>query len=171
MQPHAWDVAEDECSVFAQARVENGQGEVMYDQRLFNQEAGMDSGLAADDAYNIYDSRLFADRGSNLYRHRQDRDDDQYGGRAGEEGARKFKPDKVCKGPLDQCLCGFSGVILTYCPVCLEGQQREPKLCLRNRALVVHRSSLDSIDCLRVSLRLMDANWRDANMYQVIFTG
>lgn len=93
--------------------MENGQGEVMYDQRLFNQEAGMDSGLAADDAYNIYDSRLFADRGSNLYKHRQDRDDDQYGGRGEEEGGRRFKPDKVCVSPLHFCLNNFGVLLFT----------------------------------------------------------
>eukprot|EP00850_Spirogloea_muscicola_P018416 SM000168S02615 [mRNA] locus=s168:225750:226277:+ [translate_table: standard] len=37
-----------------------GGGEAMYDQRLFNQEQGMESGFAADDAYNVYDKGLFA---------------------------------------------------------------------------------------------------------------
>ncbi|GAB4828387.1 hypothetical protein Ancab_035385 [Ancistrocladus abbreviatus] len=31
------------------------RGEVMYDQRLFNQEKGMDSGFATDDQHNVYD--------------------------------------------------------------------------------------------------------------------
>ncbi len=43
-------------------------GEVMYDQRLFNQEQGMGSGLASDDTYNLYDKALFADRGTGLFR-------------------------------------------------------------------------------------------------------
>lgn len=37
-------------------------GEVQYDQRLFNQEQGLGSGFAADDAYGVYDKALFADR-------------------------------------------------------------------------------------------------------------
>lgn len=39
-----------------------GAGEVMYDQRLFNQEQGMASGFGADDGYNAYDKPLFVDR-------------------------------------------------------------------------------------------------------------
>lgn len=68
------------------------QGEVMYDQRLFNQEGGMDSGLAQEDTYNLYDKPLYAERGSNQYRPKGAEEDD-----AGE--ARTFRPDK-----------GFSGV-------------------------------------------------------------
>jgi hypothetical protein len=37
-------------------------GEVQYDQRLFNQDQGLGSGFAADDAYGVYDKALFADR-------------------------------------------------------------------------------------------------------------
>lgn len=37
-------------------------GEVMYDQRLFNQDQGMGTGFGADDAYGVYDKQLFADR-------------------------------------------------------------------------------------------------------------
>lgn len=68
-------------------------GETMYDQRLFNQEGGMASGLATDDTYNLYDKALFADRGNNLYKPRTNTDDD-----AGEADGktRTFKPDKVC---------------------------------------------------------------------------
>lgn len=65
----------------------------MYDQRLFNQEGGMASGLAADDTYNLYDKNLWTDRGSNLYKPRN-ADADEDGGGA-EEGSRHFKPDKV----------------------------------------------------------------------------
>ena len=80
-----------------QANVRAG-GEAMYDQRLFNQEGGMASGLASEDAYNLYDKPLFADRGSNLYRPKAAQDDELYGGSAaGAEGVRteKFRPDKV----------------------------------------------------------------------------
>ena len=51
----------------------------MYDQRLFNQEGGMASGLASEDTYNLYDKALFADRGNNLYKPRTTADDDEAG--------------------------------------------------------------------------------------------
>lgn len=34
----------------------------MFDQRLFNQTSGLDSGFGHDDDYNLYDKPLFADR-------------------------------------------------------------------------------------------------------------
>lgn len=79
-------------------------GEVMYDQRLFNQEKGMDSGLAGDDQYNIYDKGLFTAQPtlSTLYRPKKDADTDMYGG--AEEQLEKvmkterFKPDKAFTG-------------------------------------------------------------------------
>ncbi|KAK9865996.1 hypothetical protein WJX84_009910 [Apatococcus fuscideae] len=73
-----------------------GGGEAMYDQRLFNQDQGMGSGLAADDTYNMYDKPLFADRGNGLYKPRAAADEDDSGN---DPAARSFKPDK-----------GFAGV-------------------------------------------------------------
>ncbi len=58
-----------------QAKV-TGTGEAMYDQRLFNQEGGMGHGLATDDAYNLYDKPLFADRGTGLHRAKAAADDE-----------------------------------------------------------------------------------------------
>ncbi|XP_047978350.1 SNW/SKI-interacting protein A-like [Salvia hispanica] len=59
-------------------------GEVMYDQRLFNQEKGMDSGFGSgtDDAYNIYDKGLFTAQSAltTLFKPKKDRDDEMYGG-------------------------------------------------------------------------------------------
>ncbi|XVF63128.1 hypothetical protein PTKIN_Ptkin09bG0064100 [Pterospermum kingtungense] len=79
-------------------------GEVMYDQRLFNQEKGMDSGFATDDQYNIYDKGLFTAQPtlSTLYRPKKDMDSDMYGG-ADEQLDRimkteRFKPDKGFSG-------------------------------------------------------------------------
>lgn len=66
----------------------------MYDQRLFNQEGGMGSGLNTEDTYNIYDKALFADRGSNLYRPRAGAAEEDDGA-AADERVRAFKPDKV----------------------------------------------------------------------------
>ncbi|CAH2048144.1 unnamed protein product [Thlaspi arvense] len=55
--------------------------EVMYDQRLFNQEKGINSGFATDDQYNVYDKRLFAGQPtlSTLYKPKKDMDDEMYG--------------------------------------------------------------------------------------------
>lgn len=73
-----------------------GTGEAMYDQRLFNQDGGMGHGLSTDDAYNLYDKQLFADRSSTgLHRAKAAADDE--GG--DEDEGRRFKPDK-----------GFAGV-------------------------------------------------------------
>jgi SNW domain-containing protein 1 len=55
-------------------------GEAMYDSRLFNQSAGMDSGFGADDDYSTYSKPLFEARSeaTSIYRPRQD-DSDIYG--------------------------------------------------------------------------------------------
>lgn len=79
-------------------------GEVMYDQRLFNQEKGMDSGFATDDQSNVYDKGLFTAQPtlSTLYRPKKDADDEMYGGADEQlEKIRKterFKPDKGFTG-------------------------------------------------------------------------
>ncbi|CAK9153140.1 unnamed protein product [Ilex paraguariensis] len=79
-------------------------GEVMYDQRLFNQEKGMDSGFATADQYNVYDKGLFTAQPtlSTLYRPKKDVDNDMYGG-ADEQMEKimktdRFKPDKAFVG-------------------------------------------------------------------------
>ncbi|KAH7547628.1 hypothetical protein FEM48_Zijuj01G0330000 [Ziziphus jujuba var. spinosa] len=79
-------------------------GEVMYDQRLFNQEKGMESGFAADDQYNVYDKGLFTAQPtlSTLYRPKKDVDTEMYGG-ADEQMEKilktdRFKPDKGFTG-------------------------------------------------------------------------
>lgn len=81
-----------------------GRGEVMYDQRLFNQDKGMESGFSADDQYNIYDKGLFTAQPtlSTLYRPKKDADADVYGG-ADEQLEKimktdRFKPDKAFTG-------------------------------------------------------------------------
>lgn len=58
----------------------------------------MDSGLAADDQYNLYDKALFADRGSNLYRPNKGADTELHGGEGADEAdirTERFKPTKV----------------------------------------------------------------------------
>lgn len=79
-------------------------GEVMYDQRLFNQEKGMESGFVTDDQYNVYDRGLFTAQPtlSTLYRPKKDVDTEIYGG-ADEHMEKilktdRFKPDKGFTG-------------------------------------------------------------------------
>ncbi|KAK9705922.1 hypothetical protein RND81_07G092300 [Saponaria officinalis] len=86
------------------ASVGAGRGEVMYDQRLFNQEKGMDSGFATDDQYNVYDKGLFTAQAtlSTLYQPKKDVDSDVYGG-ADEQlekikSTERFKPDRAFTG-------------------------------------------------------------------------
>ncbi|CAA7396155.1 unnamed protein product [Spirodela intermedia] len=87
---------------------EGRAGEVMYDQRLFNQDKGMDSGFATDDQYNVYDKHLFTAQPtlSTLYRPKKDADGDMYGG-ADEQlekvlKTERFKPDKAFSGTSDK---------------------------------------------------------------------
>ncbi|CAI0459725.1 unnamed protein product [Linum tenue] len=81
-----------------------GGGEVMYDQRLFNQEKGLDSGFATDDQYNVYDKGLFTAQPtlSTLYKPSKDVVGEMYGG-ADEQldkikKTERFKPDKAFTG-------------------------------------------------------------------------
>jgi SNW domain-containing protein 1 len=77
-------------------------GEAMYDSRLFNQSAGMDSGFGADDEYSTYSKPLFErTEASSIYRPKRD-DSDIYGDvdsqMAKLSDTSKFKPDKGFKG-------------------------------------------------------------------------
>ncbi|XP_057759641.1 SNW/SKI-interacting protein A-like [Arachis stenosperma] len=78
--------------------------EVMYDERLFNQEKGISSGFATDDQYNVYDKGLFTAQPtlSTLYRPKKDVDNETYGGADEQlEKIRKtdrFKPDRGFAG-------------------------------------------------------------------------
>ena len=53
--------------------------EMMFDQRLFNQQAGVESGFGDDDEYNLYDKPLFADRvAANIYKGAKEVNDEDY---------------------------------------------------------------------------------------------
>jgi SNW domain-containing protein 1 len=82
-----------------------GGGELTYDQRLFNQEKGMESGFAADDSYNVYDKGLFTSQSglSGLYRPRKDSDAEVYGGGADEQLDKVLSTDRFRAGK------GFGG--------------------------------------------------------------
>jgi len=78
--------------------------EVMYDERLFNQDKGIASGFATDDQYNVYEHGLFTAQPtlSTLYRPKKNVDDETYGG-ADEQLEKimktdRFKPDKGFSG-------------------------------------------------------------------------
>eukprot|EP00191_Tetraselmis_sp_GSL018_P017074 CAMPEP_0177592518 /NCGR_PEP_ID=MMETSP0419_2-20121207/8604_1 /TAXON_ID=582737 /ORGANISM="Tetraselmis sp., Strain GSL018" /LENGTH=608 /DNA_ID=CAMNT_0019083393 /DNA_START=90 /DNA_END=1913 /DNA_ORIENTATION=- len=86
-----------ERMALGQANVSRAGGETMYDARLFNQEGGTASNLAAEDQYNIYDRPLFADRGSSLYKAGRRGGDGDDGDDEGVNTAR-FKPDRGFKG-------------------------------------------------------------------------
>ncbi|KAH0970536.1 hypothetical protein GBA52_022692 [Prunus armeniaca] len=83
-------------------------GEVMYDQRLFNQDKGMESGFATDDQYNVYDKGLSTAPPtlSTLYRPKKDVDNEMYG-TADEQFDKvkktdRFKPDKGFGGAAER---------------------------------------------------------------------
>ncbi|XVE54209.1 hypothetical protein DITRI_Ditri03aG0062100 [Diplodiscus trichospermus] len=98
-EDRARDIREKVALVMASAGAGRGE-EVMYDQRIFNQEKGMGSGFATDDQYNIYDKGLFtaAPTLSTLYRPNKDTDSDMYGAADGQleklKRTERFKPDK-----------------------------------------------------------------------------
>merc|ERR1712154_615795 len=52
--------------------------ESLYDNRLFNQDSGLNTGFAADDTYNLYDTQLFKSKSRRMYRPSK-LDDDVYG--------------------------------------------------------------------------------------------
>ncbi|KAI3834725.1 hypothetical protein MKX03_013978 [Papaver bracteatum] len=98
------DVSEKVALGMANTGAANRGGEIMYDQRLFNQDKGMDSGFATDDQYNLYDKKLFTAQNtiSTLYKPRKDNDSEMYGG-ADEQLEKvmktdRFKPDKAFTG-------------------------------------------------------------------------
>eukprot|EP00013_Stygamoeba_regulata_P010703 CAMPEP_0177675010 /NCGR_PEP_ID=MMETSP0447-20121125/26930_1 /TAXON_ID=0 /ORGANISM="Stygamoeba regulata, Strain BSH-02190019" /LENGTH=566 /DNA_ID=CAMNT_0019183283 /DNA_START=89 /DNA_END=1789 /DNA_ORIENTATION=+ len=61
-------------------KVTTGASETQFDQRLFNQSQGMDSGFGAEDSYSVYDKALFAGSSANmLYRPNPSIDAENYG--------------------------------------------------------------------------------------------
>uniref|UniRef100_A0A8K9UZ59 SNW domain-containing protein 1 n=1 Tax=Oncorhynchus mykiss TaxID=8022 RepID=A0A8K9UZ59_ONCMY len=82
--------------------------EAQYDQRLFNQSKGMDSGFAGgeDEMYNVYDQpfRRGSDMAQNIYRPTKSSDKDMYGDdldtliRTTSRSHNKFVPDREFSG-------------------------------------------------------------------------
>lgn len=73
--------------------------EVLYDQRLFNQSGGMDSGYSRDDANNVYDAPLFkAASHSQLYRPKKQEELIGKGDMQKIMDTSRFRPDKGFQG-------------------------------------------------------------------------
>ncbi|BHF65554.1 hypothetical protein SprV_0200856700 [Sparganum proliferum] len=80
----------------------NANSESLFDQRLFNQSSGLDSGFAGgtDDLYNVYDKpwRQESDIGSHIYRPRQ-KDTEIYGSDIESlKNQKKFVPGREFSG-------------------------------------------------------------------------
>uniref|UniRef100_A0A7N0UD20 Uncharacterized protein n=1 Tax=Kalanchoe fedtschenkoi TaxID=63787 RepID=A0A7N0UD20_KALFE len=99
------DVSEKVALGMASATAGRG-GEVMYDQRLFNQDKGMGSGFGNDDQYNVYDKGLFTTQSvmSTLYNPKSSKDSDTYVDADADKeldklkNTSRFKPDKAFGG-------------------------------------------------------------------------
>lgn len=103
--------------------------ELQYDQRLFNQTAGMDSGFAEEDAYNIYDKPLMKGTSSSMLHRPKGGDDEQYGEEKAQEDydklskTNRFQPDKGFSGAGDGD--GGGGKRKRDVPVEFEKEQKE----------------------------------------------
>ncbi|XP_045508055.1 puff-specific protein Bx42 [Colias croceus] len=78
----------------------NQGGEAMFDQRLFNNSKGMDSGYGDDEAYNVYDKAWRSDAvASHIYRPTRNADTENYGGDLDAlANTRRFVADKEFAG-------------------------------------------------------------------------
>ncbi|XP_063543220.1 puff-specific protein Bx42 [Cydia strobilella] len=78
----------------------NQGGEAMFDQRLFNNSKGMDSGYGDEEAYNVYDKpwRNQDTVGAHIYRPTRGKDKDNYGDLDAIANTRRFVADKEFSG-------------------------------------------------------------------------
>merc|ERR1712154_13196 len=65
----------------------------LYDNRLFNQDSGINGGFAVDDEYNLYDRPLFNHKRNKMYRPRN-LDEDIYGMEQGKDILNKGKKEE-----------------------------------------------------------------------------
>mmetsp|Transcript_48002 Transcript_48002/g.79513 ORF Transcript_48002/g.79513 Transcript_48002/m.79513 type:complete len:466 (-) Transcript_48002:104-1501(-) len=120
----------------------------MFDQRLFNQDAGMSSGFGAEDDYNIYSKALMKGSSANqLYRPPKDLQEEVNADRNMksilESGTSKFRPDRGFKGAEDQVASSARAK-----PVEFEKQQSEDPYGLgqfMSEAGKKKKNALDSI--------------------------
>jgi len=74
--------------------------EVMYDQRLFNQSAGLDTGFGDEDEYHAFDKPLFADKTSrSIYGAVKEVPDDEEGGEGQDDDKKKVNKMLSSSGP------------------------------------------------------------------------
>lgn len=86
-----------------------GNGETLFDQRLFNTTKGMDSGYGDDEAYNVYDKpwRDSNTLGAHIYRPSKQADSDNYGGDLDAiVNTKRFVPDKQFSGASKEAAAG-----------------------------------------------------------------
>mmetsp|Transcript_31576 Transcript_31576/g.55543 ORF Transcript_31576/g.55543 Transcript_31576/m.55543 type:complete len:608 (+) Transcript_31576:121-1944(+) len=98
----------------------------MFDQRLFNQDAGLSNGFGAEDSYNLYSKPLMkGSSASQLYRPPKDLTNEVNADRQMksilETGTSKFRPDRGFKGADDQVASSSRGK-----PVEFEKDQADP---------------------------------------------
>lgn len=75
--------------------------DMMYDQRLFNQQTGLESGFGDDEEYNLYDKPLFADRtAASIYKSTKEVQDDDVEDytKGGVAKVLKSKPNRGFEG-------------------------------------------------------------------------
>lgn len=93
------DISE-QIALGGKVTVGSGGGESLFDQRLFNQSQGLDTGFGADDSYNAFDKPLFgATSSQQLFRPQQDQAD-VFGEDQLEQimKTKRFRPDQGFKG-------------------------------------------------------------------------
>jgi SNW domain-containing protein 1 len=77
-------------------------GETLFDQRLFNQTQGMQSGFGEDDDYSVYSKPLFSGSSANqIYRPKKGEDSEAYGTKEDLDklhDTSRFRPDKEFTG-------------------------------------------------------------------------
>jgi SNW domain-containing protein 1 len=97
------DQSRDISEQIALGMVVPRNSEAQYDQRLFNQSEGLDSGFGDDESYNIYDKSLWGgERETALYKAPKKNDDENYGEKSMSYdnivNTKRFKPDKEFEG-------------------------------------------------------------------------
>ena len=106
------DANRDISEKIALGQAQPSSKEAMYDQRLFNQTAGLGAGFGHEDDYNLYDKPLFADRtATSIYRGVMnidvDKDVDDAGGDQQGDGTSRVR--KMLGQAADTTSGGFDG--------------------------------------------------------------
>ncbi|KAI8851918.1 puff-specific protein Bx42 [Chytridium lagenaria] len=93
----------------------------MFDQRLFNQSAGLSSGFAGEDTYDLYDKPLFTGSSANaIYRPKKTEVTDE------PRGYDKDQVDKLLKNAPQRGFQGTEGGVSHDGPVMFEREEEDP---------------------------------------------